>query len=444
MSLSAILFVFGVLLGATLAFVRHPVFGLVTYVIAYFVSPQSRWWGHGLPTDRWSLITSGILLLAVLLRRQTHDRISTLGCPPIWGLLTFLAWISVQSLWALEPDRQMELIEQFVKYTVLFALIYVCMETPRQLRLFLWAQVIGGCYLGWAIYAEYVGGRFEGTGVPNANDANSGALMLVCISVAAAVMFLAGRWRSRIALLGAIPFLLNALVTTISRTGFVALAAAGLVFNFLSPRRYRRVIRLLSVLAIVLFVLLTNPLYWSRIETIKYAGEEVSGVDTAHSRLVLMGAQWKMFKLYPFGCGHRCTATLSPRFLEERYLTGPGGSQARSSHNTFMTLLVEQGIPGATLYVLLMWWSARASIEVWQKYRDQDGFLSQLLPGVAAVLAACAIGDLFVDFLKFEIRFWYLAVLMVLLTNSKQSKSELVASDDSNASGQLRQRVTNR
>jgi O-antigen ligase len=128
-----------------------------------------------------------------------------------------------------------------------------------------------------------------------------------------------------------------------------------------------------------------------------------------------MQAQWRMFKGHPLGCGHRCTALLSASYLDDKYLTGVEGERARSSHNTFMSLLVEQGIPGAIFYAAMVAWLAKSLVKLWRSYRRAVGTEAMVLPAVAAVLAAITIGDMFVDYLKFETRIWFLGIAMVIL-----------------------------
>jgi O-antigen ligase len=245
--------------------------------------------------------------------------------------------------------------------------------------------------------------------------------MFASITVVGAALFLDAGVRGRLVLLVAITLVLNALVTTVSRSGFLALVVAGFLFNLSVPPVYKRPVRVLSVLALVLFVLLTNPLYWGRMDTIKYAGQEVEGVDTAHSRVVVARAQWEMFKKHPFGCGHRCTAALSPKYLDDRYLTGPPENRARSSHNVLLTLLVEQGVPGVIFYLFFIGWYIRSSILLMRRLRSSEGLASVVFPATVAVLGAGLVADLFVDLLKFEMRFWFAAMMLLLVSFTANS-----------------------
>jgi hypothetical protein len=123
-----------------------------------------------------------------------------------------------------------------------------------------------------------------------------------------------------------------------------------------------------------------------------------------------------MAAAYPLGAGHRGTAVLSPKYLDPKYLTTPRGDPtgplARASHNTFMTALVEQGVPGAILFVWLWIWCLRTVVRVRRgaKGRWPPAALASLA-GVGAALAVVFVAGQFVDYLKAEIYVWLLAIL---------------------------------
>ena len=412
--LTAIAFLLAFTFGCLLALFRHPIFGFVTYVSLLYVPPHTYWWAYALPSLRWSLIAAAITLVGVLIHRPNDSGPSIFSNAIMRGFLVLLLWLVVQSFWALDETMHFELLTIIAKYALLFALIYKCVDSTVHLKYFLWAHAAGCFYLGTVVLDRYMGGRFEGFQAPGINEANAGALQIVTGVLITFVLFLSGRWKAKAVTVGLMPITLNALVATISRSGFLALGVAGLLFNLFAPKNITGLVRILSVAGLVLFMAITNPVYWGRITTITAAGEEVEGVDTGSGRLVLIDAQFKMFADYPMGCGHRCTAVLSPIYLDEKHLTGEEGRRARSSHNTFMSLLVEQGIPGGVLYVLLLIWIARTTFRLQYRMRSSNGLLPITYAATVAILGAITVGDIFVDYLKFEARVWFLALLVAL------------------------------
>lgn len=401
--------------GLFLAFTRHPAYGLFTYEITFYLHPPARWWGESLPDLRWSLLSALVTFFAYLAyARKVPPQHSFLSHGCLKALLLFTLWLWLQLLWALEFDLHFELAVLFTKYLVLLFLILRVLDTPERLRLFLWVHVIGCFIMGWVAYTDYTGGRFEGFGPPNVSEANAGALQLVTGVYTVAALFLYERRWARIALFLAMPFIVNGIITTISRSGFLELGAGGLIFFLFTPPSKKKIVIALSALGVLGALGLTSATYWNRIDTLSSAGENIEGEDTGYGRVVLMKAQWEMFKAHPFGTGHRGTATLSPLYLPEKYLTGAAGKRGRSSHNTFMTLLVEQGIFGVFFYVYLVWWTLRTLIRTKRVLREGDPLLALALTAIAAGLGAIFVGDMFVDYLKLESRYWFIGLLLIL------------------------------
>lgn len=413
------------LTGCVLAFVRHPIYGLSVYVALIYVHPPAQWWGSRLPELRWSLIAAGVTLAALMIQKTKPSSVSLFSFGVMKLLVLFLAWLMIQYFWALDLQMHSELIVLFAKYTLLVGLIYKCVENEQHLRVLLWTHSLGCFYLGIIVFRNYFGGRFEGFSGPGISEANVAGLLIVTGIITTFVLFLSGKLKEKLVAVGAMPFTLNALIATISRSGFLALGIAGVIFNLFAPKKNTLTIRIFSVAGLILLVSLTNATYWERIGTILAGGEQIEGVDTGSKRLVLMNAQLEMFKNHPAGCGHRCTAVLSPNYLDEIYLSkGKAGERARSSHNTFMSLMVEQGVPGIIFYLILLMWIARTCLKLRKRMRDRVGLIPLTYGAVVAILAAITVGDMFVDYLKFEARLWFIALLMVLVRMDAEAGNE--------------------
>jgi hypothetical protein len=442
-SLTGALFAIAFCVGCVLAFTRHPIWGAMTYVATFFLSPDLRWWGQGaLGEFRWAYIAAIVTLVALLLtKRAARPTVPLLRHGIAWAYLLFVAWLFVQSFWALDQASQHALLTYYVKFCVALALVYYCVDSEKNLRLLLWTHVCGCFYIGWIAHPAYTGGRFGGFGGAGIGEANAGALALVTGILVGSSLFLVGRPREKVMVFCMIPFIVDGLITTISRSGFLELAVGGVTFNWFTPKKLARVVRILSVLAIVLFLILSGPAYWKRMHSIEYAakGEQDKGMTTGQNRIALWKAQWRMFEAYPLGCGSMCTAVLSPHYLARKYLAQMGNGSdvmARSSHSTAMSLLVEQGVPGVIFYVIILGWTYKTLRQLARSHaRDGPGTMSTVLPAVAAIMAAITVGDVFVSYMKLEIRVWFIAVLMAMLNlDARARAAQSVAQEEVQAS----------
>jgi hypothetical protein len=420
MSLTGLAFLAAFIATMGLALFRHPVYGLYGYVALFYLHPPDRWWASGLPDLRWTLTASIVTLLATLRLKADASRPSWLTESPAKLLLAFTAWVWIQYPWALLPDAHLFFATLYLKYVVLFFLIYRLVDSPERMRGFLTVHFLGCAYLGWLAYHASFSGRLEGVGGPGIDEANALGMQLVTGIVTGAMLILhyAG-WR-RWLLVAAMPLLINGLVLTQSRSAFLGLAAGGLVLWNLKPVARRKVFYAFAVLALVLGGMLAHELFWKRMTTVVTAVESIERVDqSAASRVAVFKAQVEMAKAHPMGTGHRGTLALSKQYLTDEnltYLDDGTGRRGRSSHNTIMSILVEQGLPGMAVFAGLGLWFIGAMARLRSLARaGTDDFASITGAGIAAALAAVVVSGLFVDYIKAEVQIWCAALLSVLL-----------------------------
>jgi hypothetical protein len=427
-SLTGLAFLMAFAAGIGLAVLRHPMFGLYTYIAVFYLHPPSRWWGETLPDMRWSLLAAAVTLIVSWRLPPIPGRQSWLSTTPGKVLTMFTLWLWLQNLWALEPEAHLEASFLFTKYVVLYYLIYRLAVTARDMQRFLLVHVAGCAFLGWLAFGIDVSGRLEGVGGPGIDEANAFAMqMATAVAVAAMIALASGGWRWFAIIV--LPFILNGVILSGSRGGFLALVGGGMVLWYLKPKEYRKLFYAFAALGVVLMGILAHDMFWERMGTIEAAAERDEAADTsALSRFALVDAQFRMFKSYPHGTGHRGTATLSPRYLDERFLSGgPDESQERrrSSHNTFMTALTEQGIPGAIFYVWVWSWCALTALRL---KRNQafvaDPQRAALLASVAAGLVIVLVAGVFVDYIKAEVQIWLSALLASLAALAAQPAAE--------------------
>jgi O-antigen ligase len=251
-------------------------------------------------------------------------------------------------------------------------------------------------------------------------------------------------WR-RIAVIASMPFILNGLILGGSRGAFLAVTVGGLVLMLLKPAQHKRVFWVFAIVGVGLAVSLMDKRFIDRMMTIETAVEDVADADlSAQSRVELQKAQFQMFARYPFGSGHKGTALLASQFLDEKWMAHDEygrNTGMRSSHNTFLTTLVEQGIVGATLYLSMVGWWLLSVFRLWRLRRL--GMNSDLVSQGAALAGAIAVvlfAGNFTDYLMAEIQFWLFAMLAALLASSPELRTVSKATPPSRTVGETQLR----
>lgn len=424
MSLTALAFasLFGA--GLMLAFYR-PIFGLGTYVWTFYSNPSGAWWGVDLPDLRWSLVAALVTLVASMIADMSAPSVSRIptdapggarpgagDARPFWLLSAFVGWMWIQALWAVDADRHLIGCILFTKLLVLYVLIRRIVRDAQTLEIFAWIHVLGAFTWGWIAFRTDVQGRFEPILGPAMDDANALGFQLVTATAFAGFMFIGLRGAKRWLVFATLPFLLNVIILTASRSALLGLAAAGVAALWQTPKEKRRVAYGCAALGVVLLIRLAgSELFWERTATL--AVKDIEALDaSAASRFDIASANWRMFVDHPLGAGYMGNAALSPGYLPESLL---GDTGVRSAHNTFLAVLVDVGAPGFILFVLLL---VNALATLFRLKRlDKTGLPTELgiyRAATGAGLAAFCVSGQFLNLLPAEVWVWLVALLAAL------------------------------
>jgi len=411
MSLTAAVFLIGFFVGIGMALFRHPIYGLYTYIAVFYLDAPHRWWGQGLPDIRWSLLTAIVTALAMFRLKADTQRTRWYKTYPAIILITYTAWLWIQSPWALDAEMHRECAIMFTKFIIVYYMVYSLIDTPLKTEDFLLAQVLGCLYLGLiALGAPAPGGRLEGVGGAGIDDSNTLGMHAATVAACGAMLIFIKRDWKRYAALVSVPLILNLVVLTGSRGAFLALFMGGFVIFALRPRENSRLFYTLAFLGILGFGTVASESFWARMQTMEAAVNKEEIMDnSAEGRIVQMKAGLRMFTAHPLGVGHRGFVTLSPKYMDSIYMSETG---TRSSHNTFISTLVEQGIPGATMFLLLWLWVLKSCLvtrrwAVAKRPMCEVGVMAATCAGLVVVF----VGGQFADFLKTEIQIWLFALL---------------------------------
>jgi len=415
MSVTAIAFLaayFGCLLKA---FTKKPIWGLYAYLIAFYAHPISRWWGSSLPELRWSLMAALVTLLALMLHKSEKKHAwFEFKETKLYAL--FLVLLLLQYIWALNTSFHSIFVQLAVKYLILIFLIQGCIKTKSEIIGFIAANICGALYFAY-LGAGYPGGRLEGIGGPSIESSNGlGQHLSILLVFSSYLLFIKlGKYKPLLIL--AIIFILNTIMLTQSRGSIVALGLTGIVSLYYIPKGYKKHFLGLVTLGVIAFALLIGPQILERFQGVeKNESGEISD-SSARSRLVIISAQYEMFKERPLiGQGHRTTLILSPYFIPQEYMTTvKNGEQAvsrRASHNFIMGMLTDHGIIGLGIYILIVITIAKHLFRL-KKYskNDADSDLIVIQTGLCLAFVCYLFAGLFSNNKIYEIAVWLIAII---------------------------------
>ena len=371
----------------------NPMYGLAVYLLEYYQRPGMHWWGSSLPDLRWNFVAAFVFAATYLMRRSSPPA----GVRALHGGLLFLlalgGYMLLVNLWAIQPDESWKLSNHFWKVIAIYFLIAGVLRTRGEMDIFLLLNVIGAGWWGVdALDARRIQGRLEGVGAYDTINSNLLAGHLLTI-IPIIVVFLVGEKDKRIRLVAllALPFVLNCFILANSRGAMVGLVVSLLVGLVLVRFGQRKRAVLVSVAAGVIVYALADPVFIARQQTTTTATDA-----SAQDRRKLWAGTMEMIADYPLGAGGRGFHILSPRYAPEAVAQDSGG---RSSHNSYLQLAAEWGLPGLVFWLLFLGSAFRCLHRVRRRSTEPDWFYYRSL-----ALELGLVGTLVAAF--FSVRFY--------------------------------------
>ena len=275
-------------------------------------------------------------------------------------MLSFFIWASLTYFWSLDPSATAVSIYTFFQLFVMVWLLWEFAQTRREQILLMRAYTAGGLVSSVAALL----GFFRHTGLDNGRytglNFNAGDLAFILALAIPMSLYLVVRERRQILVwLAGLTTVLAfcAIVLTASRGSLIACIPTVALLPFLFPKlRWGRNLAILTFLALAgIGAWLYMPASsWSRLSTI---GSEISS-GTLNERTLIWQIGWQVFGEHPFqGVGSEAfAATAEHRLGLPSYAdTQTGVATPRlAAHNTFFSILLEEGAIGFALFLLLL------------------------------------------------------------------------------------------
>jgi putative inorganic carbon (hco3(-)) transporter len=277
---------------------------------------------------------------------------------------------------------------------------------------------------------------------PFFNDHTSfGAALAFCIPVI--IYFIAGKKISKmvkIALIFLLAVFSTALVFSYSRAAWLSLAISGLVVAFLMMKISLKII-MPVILAVFIFIFMS----WSDVliklnenkqdssDNIGSHLQSISNIRSDASNLERVN-RWKsalrMFKEKPvLGWGPATYQfNYAPyQMFSEKTIISTNYGEGGNAHSEYLGALVDSGIPGIVLYILLLIVSIRRGILIWKAHREkQVRYLALAL--VAGLVTYVIHGGLnnFLDTDKISALFWGMLAAIVAIDIQNEEEKEKI------------------
>ena len=383
------LIVIGIVCASLPVIVFRPFFGLLVYGWLAYMRPQDMAWGasRALPLSQWVAIA---LVLGLVLSLG-RERWLTLKVQTV--LLILLAgWISITVVTAVLPDVSGVMYGYYWKAIVISVLTTGLVIDRRRFRILVLLIAFSIGFLGakrGLIGLWHQGMRYYDGPGGFMSDNNSFALVLNMILPLLTALILTEKQKPLRIAAGVVAALCVATILfTFSRGGLLTLAVIAPLLIWRS--RHRVAVTLAVLLGLAAFHAWTSERftadYVERAQTIS----EYQQDQSARGRLNAWQTSWLVFLDYPaFGVG--------PNNLEVVFRTySPEPDRFRVSHNAFLQILCECGLPALLLFLGVMG-SALWSLRKTQREAARDSWVEVYARMLQISILAYLVGSMFLS-----------------------------------------------
>lgn len=410
--------------GSSTATLVWPMVGLVCYVALYHLYPQTTWWGKPLEPlgIRYAFVCGTCLVIgtAITSARMRMGR-HFLHPVEVGAIIVYLSVLLTLVTGVGLSNQSLMLVDKMGKVLLFLLIMSHVLVSRHRLWMFALVLTLMVLYLGHearnAPPSAFHHNRLDGIGGPDFRESAGLAIHLCALMPFVAVVLWQKRWLLRITAFFAAAYGVNAILLCRARSAFVAALAAGVMAVIYAPKRWRRSITVLVILAGVGGFLLSDTWFWKRMDTIVVSGEE-SRDESAAIRLQIWAAAWEMFKTNPFGVGVGQFHWQVKRYSDALENT------SRDAHNSFVLCAGELGVVGLLAYVGtlgLAWMTLnQVSRQVRRHVEDPDLFEWLVLANRLA-LVVYVVAGLFVSRFYTE-GMWWLVIMPVCLSRAVENE----------------------
>ncbi len=416
--------------------------GVAVFGLLAFLELAPAVGGPALSFAKLAGLTLMISWLAAIASDQGRDRLVFSKHPALMAIVFgFVAWAALSYVWAESTSEATTSIQRFALNIVLFPIVYTAIREPKHIRWLAASIVIGASAA--AVYglitipsasqaADSVTAasdldRITGT----VGDPNLLASVLV-VGMIFSIALTLDRARSAPAritcsFVGLLCFL--AVVATVSRGGVIAMAAALIAAVAFSGARWPR-----ALAGVLIFATLAIG-YFTTFAT-EGQIQRLTNADGGAGRTDIWKVGWRMVEANPghgVGAGNFEVASV-------HYLLVEPGVVARSgfivdtptvAHNVYLEILSELGIPGLTMFLLILILCITAAVRASRAFdrAGQDG-LALIARATAVSLCSIMAADFFLAAEFSKLLWLLLAFGPALLAVASRMEAEADAAGD--------------
>lgn len=407
---------------------KRPMVGALLWAWLSIMNPHQETWGFARSIP-WGQLVALATLTALLYHKDRRPLPMSGG---VVLLLVFMAWMTVTSIFAINPvmsdvwDRWTFMLKVFVMLLATLMLI----RGRREIEWLILIVVLSLAYFGvkGGIFTVMTGGQYrvwgpEGTMIHGNNE------LAVALVIATPFMYYlratsANRW-FRLLMLACMVFCAFAILGTQSRGALLSVTAMALVLGLKSRYPVRSSLALLAIGAVAFAFM---PQSWhDRMDTIANYEEDMSAMQ----RIWTWNTLWNAAVSNPItGVGFRAdNALVFDRYGQILGFEHFHGRYTPVAHSAYFQALGEHGFPGLFLFLSLglwVWFAAGATARRARTDPRYADWVPLLMRMCQVSIVGYAVGAGFLSLMLFDVPYYILGfVVLVQATMNEQGQAQV-------------------
>jgi putative inorganic carbon (HCO3(-)) transporter len=327
-------------------------------------------------------------------------------------LLTFIGWMGITTVFAIDFDGAMTLFIKVIKIQLVTLVTLAVINTKEKITYMIWVIVASLGFYGvkGGVFAIVTGGTARVIGPPDTFITGNTELGLALVMTLPLMYYLMSesnnKWIKR-GFYGAMAITVVAIISTYSRGALLGITAMGF-FLFLKSDRKLLVATLIALAIPVALVFM--PSQWlNRMKTIETYDQDAS----AMGRIKAWEFAYDMASQRFFGGGFES-------FVPENYMRfSPGlveeGERFQAAHSNYFQVLGHHGFVGLILFLLflILTWKTASWIIRNTRDRPQLSWARSLAPMIQISIVGYCVSGAFLGLAYFDLIYHLAAILVV-------------------------------
>jgi len=384
---------------------KRPVVGALAYALVSLMNPHRLTYGPAYDFP-FAMLLCAFTCLSLLISREKKKIPMT---APIVVLMLFSVWMTVTTLFALEPDLAWKEWNRVMKTMLMIFITLLTVRTVSDVKMLAVVVALSLGFWGFkgGMYTILTGGRSGMMGPSGSYITDNNTMALAMVTTVPLLVYLVSQAPTKWLKRGAIALAGLTAVAALGSYSRGALLGAMAMSAFLWLKSHNKAKIGVAILLVAPVIYLSMPDQWTdRMHSINEYQEDAS----AMGRINAWHFAFNVANHFPLGGGY---LVFTPRLF---YLYAPRPEAFHVAHSIYFQVLGEHGYLGLTLFLLLFVFGWRTARRVSRHCQDKPELAWAM--GLARMCQVSMIGYLsagaFLSLAYYDLIYYILTIVVTL------------------------------